>query len=135
MTSYAHEPMHPNLEQYYDRATDRAAIDAHLRACPECRAWLVQIHERLGHLACMEFVELVTEYLDEALDDSLRARVDDHLRLCEGCRIYVDEMQATLAAIGRIGREPQPPSDTVRAGLTAVFRAWRDGQPPDHVDR
>lgn len=135
MTRYAHEPVHPNLEQYYDRATDRAAFDAHLRRCPECHAWLDQIHERLGHLACMEFVELVTEYLDASLDDSLRARVDDHLRLCEGCRNYLDEMRATLAAIGRIGGEPQSPSDTVRAGLTAAFRAWRDGDSPEHLDR
>jgi len=133
MTSDAREPVHPNLEQYYDRTTDRAAIDAHLATCPQCRAWLDEIHERLGHLACVEFVELVTEYLDEAMDDSLRARVDDHLRLCEGCRNYLDEMRATLAAIGRLGDAPQPP-EPVRAGLVAAFRAWRDGESPERVE-
>ena len=73
--------MHPNLESYYDSATDRAAIDAHLAGCPECRAWLADIHERIGHLSCSEFVELVTEFLDDALDERLQAGIDDHLRL------------------------------------------------------
>ena len=134
MTSQTHEPVHPDLEHYYDRTTDRAAIDAHLAMCPECRAWLDEIHERLGHLACVEFVELVTEYLDGALDGSVRERVDDHLRLCEGCRNYLDEMQATLAAIGRVGEAPEPPSDDVRAGLIVAFRAWRDGEPSKRAD-
>ena len=133
MTSHARDSVHPNLEQYYDRATDRAAIDAHLVTCPECRAWLDEIHERLGRLACVEFVELVTEYLDEALDDGLRARVDDHLRLCEGCRNYLDEMRATLATIGRVDEATQPPDD-VRAGLIAAFRAWREDESSERVD-
>jgi predicted anti-sigma-YlaC factor YlaD len=133
MTSHARESVHPDLEHYYDRATDRRAIDAHLSTCAQCRAWLDEIHERLGRLACIEFVELVTEYLDEALDDSLRARVDDHLRLCEGCRNYLDEMRATLAAIGRVS-EVGPPSDDVRAGLIAAFRAWRDGESSGRVE-
>lgn len=133
MTSHAARTGHPNLELYYDRVTDRAVIDVHLADCPDCRAWLDEIHERLGHLACVDFVELVTEYLDDALDDSLRERVDDHLRLCEGCRNYLDEMRATLAAIGRVG-EPAPPSEEVRAGLLVAFRAWRDGEPSRRAD-
>lgn len=116
--------MHPNLESYYDSATDRAAIDAHLAGCPECRAWLADIHERIGRLSCSEFVELVTEFLDDALDEPLRARIDDHLRLCEGCRNYLGEMRSTLATIGRIGQASRPP-EPVRAGLIAAFRAWR----------
>jgi predicted anti-sigma-YlaC factor YlaD len=116
--------MHPNLESYYDRATDRAAIDAHLASCPECRAWLDEIHERLGHLACNEFVELVTEYLDQSLEASMRSRIDDHLRLCEGCRNYLGEMQSTLATIGLTSRDLDPP-ETVRAGLMVAFRVWR----------
>lgn len=118
---------HPNLEHYYDRATDRTAIDEHLAGCAACRAWLAEIHDRLGHLACMEFVELVTEYLDESVDDALRARIEDHLRLCEGCRSYLDEMRATVATIARIRRQPEPsePSAPVQAALMATFRAWR----------
>ena len=122
MTS-THE-RHPNLESYYDSATDRAAIDAHLADCPECRAWLDEIHVRLGDLACNEFVDLVTEYLDRSLEASMQSRVDDHLRLCEGCRNYLEEMQSTLATIGRTSPDVDPP-ESVRAGLIAAFRVWR----------
>jgi predicted anti-sigma-YlaC factor YlaD len=119
---------HPNLERYYDRATDRLAVDAHLAGCAACRAWLTKIHERLAHLACMEFVELVTDYLDDSLDHALSARIKDHLRLCEGCRNYLDVMQSTVATIGRIRRTSEP-SPRVRVALIATFRAWRDVAP------
>jgi predicted anti-sigma-YlaC factor YlaD len=115
---------HPMLEHYYDEATDREAVDAHLLICAECRAWLDGIHARLRDLRCSELVELVTEYLEDAVDDVLRARIDDHLRLCEGCRSYLDEMRSTIAALGRISSSPQP-SEPVQAGLLAAFRAWR----------
>lgn len=125
--------MHPNLERYYDRATDREDLAAHLLICAECRAWLDGIHDRLRDLRCSELVELVTEYLDDAVDDVLRARIDDHLRLCEGCRSYLDEMRATVAALGRISRPPEA-SEPVQAGLLAAFRAWRHEQSQDPRD-
>ena len=122
------DTMHPNLESYYDTATDRVWVDAHLAVCPECRAWLADIHERLGHLACREFVELVTDYLDESLEAAMGVRVDDHLRLCEGCRNYLDEMRSTVATIGRAGQLEEP-DEQVRAGVIAAFRAWRRTAP------
>jgi predicted anti-sigma-YlaC factor YlaD len=120
-----------SLELYYDTATDRAALDAHLATCAPCRARLEEVHDRLRDLPCHELVELVTDYLDEAVDARLRARIDDHLRLCEGCRSYLDEMRATLATLGRIPRDMQLPDD-VRAALIAVFRALP--RPPEDRD-
>lgn len=119
--------MHPNLERYYDSATDRAAVDRHLANCPECRAWLADIHERLGQLQCDAFVELVTSYLEHAVDPQVRAKIDDHLRLCEGCRNYRDQVQETIATIGRVGEQAEPPEipEQVRAGLVAAFRLWQ----------
>ena len=67
--------MHPNLESYYDSLTDRARVDLHIADCPECQAWLAEIHERIGRFACVEFVELVTDYLEDAVDDAA-ARAD-----------------------------------------------------------
>jgi predicted anti-sigma-YlaC factor YlaD len=127
MTSMHEQSGHPNLERYYDTATDRPAVDRHLAECVTCQAWLADIHLRLGHLACIEFVELVTAYLDDALEPQLKARIDDHLQLCEGCRNYRDQVKATIAAIGRTRELPEPaevPAD-VRAGLLAAFRLWR----------
>jgi predicted anti-sigma-YlaC factor YlaD len=120
--------VHPDLEHYYDTATDRAAADGHLAVCGECRSWLEDIHVRLRGLACVDFVELVTEYLEDSIDAELRRRVDDHLGLCEGCRNYLDEMRSTIATIGRIGDGIEP-SDAVRAGVVAAFRAWQSAAP------
>jgi len=122
--------MHPDLERYYDRATDREDVDAHLLICAACRAWLDEIHDRLHDLRCSELVELVTEYLDDAVDDVIRARIDDHLQLCEGCRSYLDEMRSTVAALGRTCRSPEP-SAPVQAALLAAFRAWRASRSQD----
>lgn len=129
------DAMHPNLERYYDRATDRDGVDAHLRICAECGTWLADIHERLRDLRCIELVELVTEYLDDAVDSELRARIDDHLSLCEGCRNYLDEMRSTVAALGRVGGAPEP-SEPVQAALLAAFRGWRRSrsQDPGHEE-
>lgn len=122
-------PGHPLLERYYDSPTDRAALDAHVIGCPSCRGWLIEISERLGRLTCIEFVELVTDFLEDAVTAPARAGIDEHLRLCEGCRNYLDEMRTTVATIGAIGPgEPVTPSAETRAGLVAVFRLW---QPED----
>lgn len=129
------DAMHPNLERYYERATNREDVHTHLLTCAECRGWLDEIHDRLQDLRCSELVELVTEYLDDAVDSELRARIDDHLRLCEGCRNYLDEMRSTVAALGRIGGSPEP-SEPVQAALLAAFRAWRRSRSlaPGHED-
>jgi RNA polymerase sigma-70 factor (ECF subfamily) len=126
------EPVaHPGLEGYYDRPADRVAIDAHVVGCLSCRASLMDISERLGRLTCVEFVELVTDFLEDAVDDGARAQIDEHLRLCDGCRNYLDEMRATLATIGAgRSRESVKPSAEVRAGLVAVFRLWHPGVSP-----
>jgi anti-sigma factor RsiW len=73
-------------------------------------------------LACRELVELVTEYLDGALDDAGRARVETHLAECDGCATYLDQIRATVAATGALPPEPIPPAllarllDALRAG-------------------
>jgi predicted anti-sigma-YlaC factor YlaD len=136
MNGFDGAAMHPDLEHYYDGATDRASVDLHLADCPECRAWLADIHERIGRFACVEFVELVTDYLDASVDADTRARIEDHLRLCEGCRNYVGEVQATIATIGRIREEtaPDEPTGPVQAGLVAAFRLWRRPRGEDRPD-
>jgi RNA polymerase sigma-70 factor (ECF subfamily) len=121
--------LHPDLERYYDRATDRAGANAHLMICGGCRTWLDEIHDRLRDLRCSEFVELVTEYSDDSVDDPMRARIDDHQRLCEGCRSYLDQMRSTVTTLGRIPPLPEP-SEAVQAGLLAAFRAWPRSQDP-----
>jgi predicted anti-sigma-YlaC factor YlaD len=83
--------------------------------------------DQLGRLTCAEFVELVTDFLEAAVDPHERARIDRHLASCEGCRTYLDQMRATLATIGRSldATDVDEPAEAVRAGLLAAFRSWR----------
>jgi anti-sigma factor RsiW len=51
-------------------------------------------------LACRELVELVTEYLDGALDVSTRARLEAHLAECGGCERYLEQLRQTVRLAG-----------------------------------
>ena len=77
----------------------------------------------LGGLSCKEMVELVTDYLEDALPANMRNRFDQHLRGCQPCVIYVEQMRQTIAALGKLPEESIPPTalDTLREH----FRRWR----------
>jgi anti-sigma factor RsiW len=78
----------------------------------------------VSDLNCDELVELVTDYLDGALDDETERRVADHLAGCDGCTTYVDQMRQTIATLGS-----SPPdvelTDEARSALLAAFRERR----------
>jgi anti-sigma factor RsiW len=72
---------------------------------------------------CNELVELVTAYLDGALDLDTRARFDMHLLECDGCEIYLEQFQSTIKTLGRITDEELDPM--YRDRLREAFRHWR----------
>jgi hypothetical protein len=79
----------------------------------------------ITELTCREMVELVSDYLDEALADDDRARFEQHLVLCDGCTAYLDQMRRTVALVGRLRDHVlHPPS---RDRLLEAFRAWAGG--------
>ena len=47
-------------------------------------------------------VELITDYLDGALDSITAASVERHLALCSHCVMYVEQMRETISAAGHI---------------------------------
>jgi len=69
---------------------------------------------------CNEFVELVTAYLDDALDVETRARFDLHLLECDGCENYLQQFQATISTVAKISGEDIDP--VFRARLLHAFR-------------
>jgi len=72
---------------------------------------------------CVELVELVTAYLEGALDDSTRARFEDHLQACDGCEAYLQQFRTTVASLGKI---PDEQLDAAfRDRLLAAFRHWQ----------
>jgi anti-sigma factor RsiW len=69
----------------------------------------------LDEMTCHELVEIVTEYLEEALSDRNRLRFEAHLADCPHCRLYLEQMRVTITALGRLRDLPPLPSDTARS--------------------
>jgi predicted anti-sigma-YlaC factor YlaD len=78
-------------------------------------------------LRCQEVVELVTDYLEGALDTELTARFREHLRGCPHCTEYLDQVRRTIRSLGHVPVDALPP-ETV-AGLLAEFGNLRPEQP------
>jgi anti-sigma factor RsiW len=76
-------------------------------------------------MTCAEVVELVTAYLDGALDPEIEQRFVEHLALCDGCEIYVEQMRRTVAEVGQV--TPENLSDETRDRLLEAFRGFRRG--------
>jgi anti-sigma factor RsiW len=74
-------------------------------------------------LDCVEVVELVTSYLDGALDDATAERVREHLELCDGCREYVEQLRATVRLTGTLTLDDL--STDAESALLQAFRDWR----------
>jgi len=74
-------------------------------------------------LACREFVELVTDYLEGALTPEDRARMDAHLAGCEGCTGYLEDIRAIARSLPAVELPPADPA--THATLLAAFRDVR----------
>jgi anti-sigma factor RsiW len=76
-------------------------------------------------LTCAEIVELVTDYLDDALDPVERRRFQAHVAGCEECTIYVEQIRLTVELAGRL--RVGDLDEQTRAGLLRAFGGWRTG--------
>ena len=71
-------------------------------------------------ITCQEVVEVVSDYLEGALDDATRSELEAHLALCPGCTEYLRQMRVTLETLGHIPLDTL--SDAARDELVAAFR-------------
>ena len=78
---------------------------------------------RTDELTCSELVELVTEYLDGALEPRDRSRFEEHLSTCPSCEVHIDQMRRTIDVLGRISEDSLP--TVAERDLLAAFRGWR----------
>jgi anti-sigma factor RsiW len=74
-------------------------------------------------MSCKELVEVITDYLEDALPGHDRIRFDTHLWDCRWCRNYLEQMRATIAAVGTLSEEAIAPE--TREQLVSAFRGWR----------
>jgi anti-sigma factor RsiW len=75
-------------------------------------------------LTCKEVVEAVTEYVEGTMAAAERRRFDAHLAECPHCMRYLEQMRATIAALGRLEEEAIAPD--VRDRIVACFGGWRE---------
>ena len=52
---------------------------------------------------CDEFVEQVTDYLEDALDPAVRTLLEQHLAICDGCTAVLAQWRETIRLTGRLG--------------------------------
>ena len=76
-------------------------------------------------LSCQELVELVTDYLENALPRAERVRFEEHLIACPGCQTYLEQIRQTIDVLGRVTEESLEPA--ARDKLLDLFRNWKRG--------
>jgi predicted anti-sigma-YlaC factor YlaD len=77
-------------------------------------------------LQCIEFVGLVTAYLDGKVNEGQRRRIDKHLEGCQGCRAALGQFQTVIRLSGRLtGADIADVDPLIRDRLMATLRAPR----------
>jgi anti-sigma factor RsiW len=83
--------------------------------------WL-PFRRRRRAIVCQQAVELVTDYLEDALPRDQRARLEAHLGDCPHCTEYFEQFRVTIRLLGRI--EPDTLAPDVKDDLIALYRRW-----------
>ena len=68
----------------------------------------VEVTQRAHELACKQLVELVADYLDNALSPDLRTRFEEHLAGCDGCTTYLSQTQQIIAELRNLSDAVTP---------------------------
>jgi anti-sigma factor RsiW len=85
---------------------------------------VIGLRQRSGRkLACRQAVELVTDYLEDALPRGQRRRFEVHLATCADCTEYLAQMRAIIALTGSI--TPGDLSSPMRDEFVDLYRRWR----------
>lgn len=74
-------------------------------------------------LVCREAVELVTAYLDDALEPGPRAALERHLVDCPHCSEYFAQIRLVRQTAAHV--EPEDLVPDARRDLMALYRQWR----------
>ena len=74
-------------------------------------------------LACQELVELITDYLEDALPRAQRRSFEAHIARCEHCAEYLEQMRTTILLSGRLQTHDLTPA--MREEFSALYERWR----------
>ena len=73
-------------------------------------------------LTCHEVIDLLTDYVEDALPAVERRRVEEHLAICDGCTTYLEQVRETIRLTGMLTEEQIPEQEKQR--LLVAFRGW-----------
>jgi anti-sigma factor RsiW len=81
-----------------------------------------------AEMSCKELVELVTDYLEDALPTDDRARFEAHLAECPWCVEYVAQIERTIVLVGASAAERELAGSAAVDVLLRTFRDWTAGR-------
>jgi predicted anti-sigma-YlaC factor YlaD len=74
-------------------------------------------------LNCQEVVELVTDYLEQALLPETQAQFEDHIEKCHGCNTFLEQVQQTIMMLRKLSEQQTFPE--TKQDLVEIFRNWK----------
>ena len=74
-------------------------------------------------LSCQEVVELVTDYLEQALLPETQSQFEEHIAKCPGCDNFLEQVQQTISMLRKLSEQQTFP-DT-KKDLLEIFRNWK----------
>ena len=78
-----------------------------------------------NQLNCQEVVELVTDYLEQALLPEMQAQFEEHVAECPGCDTYLEQVQQTIMLLRKLTEQQMFPK--TKQELVEIFRNWKQG--------
>ena len=76
-----------------------------------------------NQLNCQEVVELVTDYLEQALLPEMQAQFEEHIAECPGCDTYLEQVQQTIMMLRKLTEQQMFPN--TKQELVEIFRNWK----------
>jgi hypothetical protein len=70
-------------------------------------------------LTCKEFLQELSDYLDETIDAGVKARLEEHIALCPNCWVVCDTTKRTIKIYK--GMEPYSMPADVESRLMAAL--------------
>jgi predicted anti-sigma-YlaC factor YlaD len=74
-------------------------------------------------ITCQRLVEIVTDYLEDAMPSAQRLRFEEHLAFCSACGAYLEQMRQTIELMGALREDDLEPA--VRDDMLRVFGEFR----------
>jgi anti-sigma factor RsiW len=57
---------------------------------------------------CEELIRYLSDYIDQGLDEKLRAEAEEHLAACHNCHVVLDTTRKTITLYRAAGRREIP---------------------------